>query len=387
MRWIAIRLAAVLALVLAAPSAATAGQWLAGDLHVHTTYSHDSYGGPTDDNTGISDVNTLGFPVSGDFALAASRGLDYLAITDHNDVRSQSNPGFGAFGVLGLPGYENSLRGHAQMLGAAHLFPTGDSSSAAYVQSLADGLRAEGGVFQINHPANSTTDDPDDLDWALGYAVQPETVEAWNAERFYQPPFPASNSHDDAIRFWEGWLDRGAHVALTGGSDSHWVATAAAQGPGQPTTWIYSRSRTVAGLLDGLRSGHTMVSDEPPAYGGPRIYLEADRDGNGTYESMMGDTVPRGSRLRVRVVEGVGTLLRAFTNGGKQVLGRIPVTSNSFEYRFRAPASSTWLRAEIGQIDGVDLRRAYCPRAVLSSYCRNRILVFAMTSALYLGAS
>ena len=48
----------LLALVL--PAAAHAGRWVAGDLHVHTTYSHDSYGGPTDDNTGPEDLFTLG---------------------------------------------------------------------------------------------------------------------------------------------------------------------------------------------------------------------------------------------------------------------------------------------------------------------------------------
>src|SRR3954454_10577785 len=137
----ALVLAAVVLAVTAAP--ASAGQWVAGDLHVHTTYSHDSYGGPTDDNTGPDELNTLGYPVAGDFALAATRGLDFLAITDHNDVRSQSDPGFGSSGVLGLPAYENSLHGHAQMLGATRVYSNGDSSTAA-VRAAAHALRRDG---------------------------------------------------------------------------------------------------------------------------------------------------------------------------------------------------------------------------------------------------
>src|SRR6266550_9285638 len=93
---------AVLALVaFAAP--ARAGEWVAGDLHVHTTYSHDSYGGPGDDNTGPDEAYTLGHSVTSQFAIAASRGLQYLAITDHNDIRSQSDPGFGSCGVIPVP--------------------------------------------------------------------------------------------------------------------------------------------------------------------------------------------------------------------------------------------------------------------------------------------
>src|SRR3954466_5187874 len=114
-----------------AAAPAHAGEWIAGDLHVHTTYSHDSYGGPSDDNTGPEDAYTLGHTVTDDFAIARTRGLDFLAISDHNDVRSQSDPGFGTSGVVGLPAYENSLNGHAQMLGATHLFDNGDKSTGA----------------------------------------------------------------------------------------------------------------------------------------------------------------------------------------------------------------------------------------------------------------
>lgn len=57
-------------------SPAFAGEWLAGDLHVHTTYSRDSYGAPSDDNTGLDDANTVGLSVGEQFALAGSRSLD-----------------------------------------------------------------------------------------------------------------------------------------------------------------------------------------------------------------------------------------------------------------------------------------------------------------------
>ena len=372
-----------LAAVLIAPAPAVAGEWLAGDLHVHTTYSHDSYGGPTDDNTGPEDFFTLGFPVFGDFALAATRGLDYLAITDHNDVRSQADPAFGSNGVLGIPGYENSLDGHAQMLGARKLYPEVDSGSAAEVQALADALRANGGVFQVNHPANSETDDPDDLDWALGYAVQPETVEAWNGPHYHQPPLPAGNSHDDAVKYWQGWLDRGARVALTGGSDSHWVSTSALQGPGQPTTWIYADERSVTGVLDGLRRGRTFVSHQPPAYGGPRVFLEADADRDGRYETLVGGDAPAGTPARVRVHNAFGLKLQLITDAGTKLGTAKTMLTPSYEHRFTLPAARKWVRADVVQEDLRDLRGNLCPLNLIGSYCRNRILVFAMTSALY----
>jgi hypothetical protein len=378
-------LAAAIALALVS-SAHAKPRWLAGDLHAHTTYSHDSYGGPSDDNTGAEEAFALGHPVASQFAVAAGRGLDFLAITDHNDVRSQIDPGFGAQGVLGLPGYEASLDGHAQALGASRVLSPGDSSAGA-VQALADQLRAEGGVFQVNHPAEGSTSFPDDIDWSYGYAVRPDTVEVWNISRLYQPPLPSASSNDDAVRYWEGWLDRGAHVGATGGSDNHYLATTAIQGVGQPTTWVHARAPTAAAVLRGLRHGRTFISHQPPRHAGPRIFLEADGRGGRGFEAIVGDTVPPRSRMRVRVHGGAGTFLRVITDGGRQAIGPVAVTSPVFGHRFRLPAGTTWARAELFDPDLAEQRGGACdePLGGETTYCRNMLAISAMTSAIYLG--
>ena len=358
-------------------------EWVAGDLHIHSTYSHDAYG-PEEGIPPLQDAYTLGHSVTSQFLVASTRGLDFLAITDHNDIRSASDPGFGAFGVIPVRGYENSLKGHAQMLGANELF-AGDSSTPS-VQAMADALRAAGGIFQINHPAEGSVDHPTDADWGYGYDIVPDTVEVWNIPRLYQPPLPSASSNDDAIRYWEGWLDRGRRVGATGGSDNHYVATTAIQGGGQPTTWVCAQGTDERAVLEGLRKGRTFISHQPPAYEGPQIFLEGDADGDGTFDSIVGDVVPPGSSLRARVVGAPGSMLRIVTNGGQQSGELVPVTSPDFVHGFTLPEDKTWVRAEIFEPDAKDERAQACNDVFGSqtTYCRNALLVLAMTSALYL---
>src|SRR4051812_41392838 len=369
------------------------GEWLAGDLHVHTTYSHDSYGGPTDDNTGPEDANTLGHSVQEDFALASARGLDYLAITDHMDIRSQSDPGWGFGGVIPVPGYENSLKGHGQMLGATRppcdathpppCYDNGDKSAAA-ITKLSAQLHAppDRGIFQANHPADPL--------WEYQYAVPVDTVEGWNLPWVYKPPFPAAADNDIALAYWHGWLDRGAKVGMTGASDSHWVITDQGQGPGQPTTWVYATERSARGVLEGLRAGHTFVSHQPPNLHGPQLFLEADGDRDGSYESIVGDTVPPGSPLRARVIGAPGAFLRIVTDHGAEAFPPVAIGSADFEQRFTLPEGATWTHA---QVFGEDLRpeRATGCTTLFGAdvtdsiaYCHGQVLMLAMSSALYL---
>ena len=219
---------------------AGAPQWLAGDLHVHTCFSGDVFCGPADEpfagEPGDDPANlaaeggayvaehgpelyTFGLAPGPRFTEAAARGLDFLAITDHNDARSANDPGFGTGGVIGIPGYEASVRGHAQVLGPEELLDAGDESAGA-IRALQTELAGRGGVLQANH-AGYDQDTPfascasavtgAGLHWKYGYDVAPDSVEVWN---------PTALVHTSEA-FYDCLLQRGERPALTAGSDSH----------------------------------------------------------------------------------------------------------------------------------------------------------------------
>jgi hypothetical protein len=57
------------------------------------------------------------------------------------------------------------------------------------------------------------------------------------------------------------------------------------------------------------------------------------------------------------------------------------VTGPAFEHAFEAPAAPGWVRAELFVPDAAD-QRALCDRPQ-TTYCRNKLGVTAMTSAMY----
>jgi hypothetical protein len=376
---------------------AAVGEWLAGDLHVHSCYSHDAYCGPGDDNTAPEEAYTLGGSPAERFAEAAAKGLDFLALTDHHSAGSPEesgfdsvqDPGFGSAGVIGVPGYENSIGGHAQMLGAKRIYHSGDGKDAA-VTAMADALRADGGVFQANHPADDLGAPVADcahlpqMHWQYGLRVPVDTVEVWNIGHHLQPPLPAGTSNADAIAFWECWLQTGRRVAATGGSDSHWLSTAAVQGVGNPTTWVFAQERSDRGVLAALRAGRTTISFQPPVTGAAPLLLEGDVDRDGVYEAMVGDTVPPGTPLRVRApgIQEAGFVdVRA--NGRTLVEGASLAPGGSVDLVVDKPG---WVRAELYGEDARAARRQACDPVAgdRTTYCRNRVGVLAMTSAMYL---
>jgi predicted metal-dependent phosphoesterase TrpH len=345
------------------------GEWLAGDFHVHTTWSHDVWSGPDDDNTTPLDTEdppgdgyTLGWTPAEQIRNAELRGLHFVALTDHNRIKSVFDPGWTSNQLILVPGYEHSLSaGHAGVFipdrdTLAKLFEftaTGDDHQKGFgelggLQAFVDAIHQAGGVAVINHPAAPP--------WKGDIAAsQPfDAVEVWNTSwlsRSNTTRLVEANNHI-STQFWQnnflGGSDR--RKGITGGSDNHWRSTTAVQGVGQPTTWVYAMNRSAAAVIQGVRAGRTFVSAQPPAFGGPRLFLSAAEDWTNGQDAPVipGGTVrPLGPvAVTVRTELGSGNRLRLISTGHvvADVAVNAPIATMTFPVVL---AEGGWLRAEL----------------------------------------
>ena len=206
-------------------------RWLAGDLHSHTVHSD-----------GALTVPELA-------CLAVSRGLDFLAITDHNTVSHHPElPGASArYGITLLPGQEvTTAGGHAGVLG-----DTGWIDFRRSPDDWLDAAEASGGLMSVNHPVGGP------VSWLHAMRRRPPLAEVWHWS-WLDP------SWTHTLAWWHAW-DPGA--IPVGGSD--WHREGADAPLGTPTTWVEAecdgdRAEPRA-ILDALRAG--------------RVAISADRDG------------------------------------------------------------------------------------------------------------
>ena len=296
---------------LSAAEEAAGGEWLAGDLHCHTVYSHDVWF-PGDENTGLDEAYTLGWHPNEQILIAESRDLDFLAITDHNDVQALTDAGYVSDHLTLIPGYEHSLsEGHAGCLGVSQVFEGFDTHTDAGALALRDAVHEAGGLFILNHPFYGDG-------WGYSNVVRPDSIEVWNIGWPYRKPLfqgVSTSENYKSLPYWEKEFLVTGPMPATGGSDNHWRSTTAIAGVGQPTTWVFAADRSPATILDAIRAGRTTISAEPPAYLGPRLFLEAV---SGSTTWMVGDTVPSGAgtvTVTARAVNAPAHLLRFVVDG------------------------------------------------------------------------
>ena len=196
--------------------------WLAGDLHAHTVHSD-----------GAMTVPALA-------RFAAGRGLDFLAVTDHNTVSHHAElaAASAAHGIILLPGQEvTTEQGHANALGD---LPWVDFREPP--DSWLDATERGGGLLSINHPYGGQ------VSWTAPMRRRPPLVEVWHWSwldlRWMTP-----------ISWWLAWHPGAIPV---GGSD--WHRPGADAPPGTPTTWVLSEASEPAAVLDGLAAGRVAIS-------------------------------------------------------------------------------------------------------------------------------
>lgn len=197
-------------------------RWLAGDLHSHTVHSD-----------GVMTVPELA-------ACAAERGLDFLAVTDHNTVSHHAElPGASArYGVTLIPGQEvTTAGGHAGVLG-----DTGWIDFRSSPESWLDAAEAGGGLMSVNHPIAGP------VSWMHPMRRRPPLVEVWHWSWL-------DLSWTTPLAWWQAWDPAAIPV---GGSDWHRPGSDAPLGT--PTTWVEAEAAEPGAILDAIRAGRVAIS-------------------------------------------------------------------------------------------------------------------------------
>jgi len=335
------------------------GLWLAGDFHCHTVLSHDVW----DPSDGLNDeMYTYGWTAGEQIRNAELRGLNFLAITDHDRVDALRLPEYRSNVLTLIPGYEHSLSGgHAGVfVPDVALLPdivreadgSKDFSTDAGLSEFLGLIHQRGGTAVLNHPFYGNESEGEAVAWGYGVPASRgfDAVEVWNIG------WPARH---DTIRladpdnylsapWWERqFLPAGRHAAV-GGSDNHWRSTFAAQGVGQPTTWVYAGDRSAGAILDGVRAGRTFISAEPPLLRGARMFLDAREAWPGGNAAMVGGKLRTEGPLEVtvRVENATGSRLRLISTGMR--VGQKPIVAPTETHTFQVSLPRRgWLRAEL----------------------------------------
>jgi len=330
-----------------------AGEWIAGDFHCHSTYSHDVWGGPGDDNTGEEEFYTHGHTPGEQIALAELRGLDFLAITDHNRVESLYAPDYVSDSLVLLPGYEHSLpqSDHCGVFMPSRDALPGIIPADAGTIAFLDEVHARGGMAVVNHPFYGNEGAGEAIAWdkSVAESLQFDAVEVWNSmwlTRYDTVPAYEPDNHA-AVRWWDSNFAAARRGTALGGSDNHWKLLDGTAGVGQPTTWVYAADRSPSAIIAGVQAGRTTIAWQPPALGGPRLVMDVVEDWSGRAAMLGGRVRGDGQLLAVVTAQNaVGQRLRLVSGGEVVHESRVLLPGQRIEVPVVLPEGG-WLRAEL----------------------------------------
>jgi hypothetical protein len=280
-------------------------RWYRGDLHMHTAHS--------DGSCASQSGRMVPCPLFLTAQTAAARGLDFIAITDHN-ATSQYNamrelqPYFDR--VLLIPGREmTTFYGHFNIFGVTQFIDFRVTPGGRDLNTVLDDVRSKGGIASISHaeaPGGET---------CMGCRWEPPAGDDMNLFAAVEV-INGGQTMFSSAKFWDGQLRVGHRLAAIGGSDSH-NATNPPRPPGSigwPTTVVEADELSVPAILNGIRAGRTFV--DLTASHDKLVDLDAE---TGAAHARMGGTLHTAAampiRVRVHTVACAGSVVHLLLDG------------------------------------------------------------------------
>ena len=323
------------------PLRSTAG-WYRGDLHMHSAHS--------DAQCKSQNGNKVPCPVFVTLQAATARGLDFVAVTDHNtvshfDALRELQPYFDR--LLLIPGREiTTFEGHANLYGKTEFvdFRVGSSSVPDMRSLLArDGQR--GALISINHPGAPTGEA------CMGCGWRPKSGEMSLIAAVEAVNGGAEEGPYSGIPFWEQQVSAGYRPTAIGGSDNHnpELPLDKPGSVGSPTTVVYASELSVAGILAGIRSGRVFVDLTASKDRVLDFSAQAGRAGvtmGGTLRAGSGEIVS----LSAHVLACTGSQLRILVDGQPDAsipLAAIMSPDQTLALQWHSDGHRHWLRADV----------------------------------------
>lgn len=328
--------------------------WYRGDLHMHDAHSD----GSCQSQAGAK----VPCPLFLTAQAAVARGLDFVAITDHNTT-SQANairelqPYFDR--LLLVPGREiTTFSGHANLIGTVAPLDfrvegdMRDGGGRDWNALLRDAASLHG-IVSINHPVRPSGEICMGCGWTAQPQADPGLLQAVEVVNGMDADTPYSG-----IPFWEALLNTGHRLTAIGGSDNHnasQLEPSIGGGPvGVPTTVVRASALSMPALLDGLRAGHVFVD------------VQGSRDRRLDFSARKGDAMARmGDGLSVAPGEAIEFTVHTGNVAGGRVEviqdGRVltpiaepAITSADQEFRFSwsSDGKPHWVRVNVRGGDG-----------------------------------
>lgn len=326
----------------------TEAGWYRGDLHMHSGHSDGSC-------MSKSGTKRVPCPLFLTLDAAAERGLDFVAVTEHNThshVKELTalQPYFDR--TLLIPGMElTTFQGHANAFNLREPldFRVG-SQQAPDWKFLLKQATAKGALVSINHPRVPTGEACMGCGWSPHPAPDLSLLQAVEVVNGYDVESPTAG-----IPFWHEQLQKGHRLTAIGGSDTHDIKATNVSPPpatvGVPTTVVYARELSIDGIVEGIRAGNVFIDTA-----GTRDRKLEMTASHGRSTVSMGGELPlplkQSARFTVRVEQIPNGAIEVIRDGAIAQRSPIPAATHSWSFEETSDGQRHWIRIDVRDADG-----------------------------------